>query len=95
LAIHRIRKFHLADFMDYFIISSFVRFRKPDEDIFRLALDLAQVRPEQALFIDDRLLFVEVAQGMGIHSIYHENLDKTCKAIEELGVSLPEACILR
>jgi putative hydrolase of the HAD superfamily len=95
LAIHRIRKFHLADFMDYFIISSFVRFRKPDEDIFRLALDLAQVWPEQALFIDDRLLFVEVAQGMGIHSVYHENLDKTCKAIEELGLALPEACILR
>jgi putative hydrolase of the HAD superfamily len=91
LAIYRIRKFQLADFMDFFIISSFVRFRKPDEDIFRLALDIAQVRPEQALYIDDRLLFVEVAQGLGIRSIYHEDLDKTCKSLDDVGLTLPES----
>jgi putative hydrolase of the HAD superfamily len=94
LAIHRIHEFHLADFMDFFIISSFVRFRKPDEDIFRLALDIAQVRPEQALYVDDRLLFVEVAQGMGIHSIHHEDLAKTCRSLEDLGLTLPESCVL-
>ena len=95
LALHRIRKFHLADFIDFFIISSFVRFRKPDEDIFRLALDIAQVRPEQAIYIDDRLLFVEVAQGMGIHSIHHEDLEKTCRSLEDLGMTVPESCVLR
>jgi putative hydrolase of the HAD superfamily len=95
LALHRIRKFHLADFIDFFIISSFVRFRKPDEDIFRLALDIAQVRPEQAIYIDDRLLFVEVAQGMGIHSIHHEDLEKTCRSLEDLGLTLPESGVLR
>jgi putative hydrolase of the HAD superfamily len=95
LALHRIRKFHLADFMDFFIISSFVRFRKPDEDIFRLALDIAQVRPEQAIYIDDRLLFVEVAQGMGIHSIHHEDLEKTCRSLEDLGLTVPESGVLR
>ncbi len=95
LAMHRIRTFHLADFMDFFIISSFVRFRKPDEDIFRLALDIAQVRPEQAIYIDDRLLFVEVAQGMGIHSIHHEDLEKTCRSLEDLGLVLPGSCVLR
>jgi putative hydrolase of the HAD superfamily len=103
LALHRIRKFHLVDFMDFFIIarngargvSSFVRFRKPDEDMFRLALDIAQVRPEQALYIDNRLLFVEVAQGMGIHSIHHEELEKTCRSLEDLGLALPESCVPR
>jgi putative hydrolase of the HAD superfamily len=95
LAVHRIRQFHLADFMDFFIISSFVRFRKPDEDIFRLALDIAQVLPEQAIYIDDRLLFVEVAHGMGIHSIHHEDLEKTCRSLENLGLVLPESCVPR
>jgi len=94
LAIHRIRRFHLVDFMDFFIISSFVRFRKPDEDIFRLALDIAQVQPEQAIYIDDRLLFVEVAQGMGIHSICHEDLEKTCRSLEDFGLTLPASCVL-
>jgi putative hydrolase of the HAD superfamily len=94
LAVNRIQKFHLKEFMDFFLISSFVRFRKPDEDIFRLALDIAQVRPEQTLYLDDRLLFVEVAQGMGIHSIYHENLETTGKALEDLGLALPASGVL-
>jgi putative hydrolase of the HAD superfamily len=75
--------------MDFFIISSFVRFRKPDEDIFRLALDIAQVSPEQAVFVDDRLMFAEVAQSLGIRSIYHEDLDKTLAALAQVGLQLP------
>jgi putative hydrolase of the HAD superfamily len=90
LATHRIGKFHLVDFMDFFIISSFVRFRKPDEDIFRLALDIAQVSPEQAVFIDDRLMFAEVAQSLGIRSIYHEDLDQTLAALDRVGLPLPQ-----
>ena len=31
----------------------------------RIALDIAQVRPEQVIYIDDRAMFVEVAQGLG------------------------------
>jgi putative hydrolase of the HAD superfamily len=89
LALHRIRTFHLGELMDFFVLSSFVRFRKPDEDIFRLALDIAQVPPERALYIDDRLMFAEVAQGLGIRSIYHESLDQTRAALAELGLQPP------
>ncbi|MGD0948176.1 MAG: HAD family hydrolase, partial [Candidatus Binatia bacterium] len=39
---HRIRKFKLDEFVDSFISSCFVHLRKPDADIFRLALDIAQ-----------------------------------------------------
>ena len=39
---HRIRTFKLDQLADAFISSCFVRMRKPDVDIFRLALDLAQ-----------------------------------------------------
>jgi len=89
LAVHRIHTFHLAEFMDFFLVSSFVHFRKPDEDIFRLALDIAQVPPERALYIDDRLLFAEVAQSLGIRSIHHESLDQTLAALAQLGLPLP------
>ncbi len=87
LAVHRIREFNLTEFIEIFILSSFVHFRKPDEDIYRLALDIAQATPERAVYIDDRLLFVEVARGLGLHSIYHENLDKTLMALEQLGLT--------
>ena len=40
---YRIRKFKLDGFVDFFISSCFVHVRKPDADIFRLALDIAQV----------------------------------------------------
>jgi hypothetical protein len=39
---YRIRKFKLDGFVDSFISSCFVHIRKPDADIFRLALDIAQ-----------------------------------------------------
>ena len=39
---YRIRKFKLDKFVDAFISSCFVHVRKPDADIFRLALDISQ-----------------------------------------------------
>jgi putative hydrolase of the HAD superfamily len=42
LNFHRIRKFKLDGFVDSFVSSCFVHLRKPDADIFRLALDIAQ-----------------------------------------------------
>ncbi len=91
LSVFRIRKFHLYDLIEFFISSSFVHYRKPDEDIYRLALDIAQVPPERAVYVDDRQMFVEVAQGLGIHSIYHKDMNRTRKALEEMGLGLPEA----
>jgi putative hydrolase of the HAD superfamily len=74
---YRIRKFALGEFVDFFISSSFVHFRKPDADIYRIALDMAQSAPEQVLYIEDRQLFVEVAQSLGLHAIRHVSPQQT------------------
>jgi putative hydrolase of the HAD superfamily len=74
---YRINKFKLDAFVDFFISSCFVHFRKPDEDIFRLALDVAHVPAHQVVYIDDRLMFVQVAEGLGIQGIHHENYEST------------------
>ena len=89
LAMYRIQKFHLTELIEFFITSSFVHFRKPDADIFRLALDIAQVPPQRAAYIEDRLMFVEVAQSLGIRSIHHKDLDETRRALENMGLRLP------
>ena len=91
LAIHRIREFHLIELIDFFITSSFVHFRKPDADIFRLALDIAQVPPERAVYVEDRLMFVEVAGDLGIRSIHHESLEKTVGVLANMGLETPAA----
>lgn len=54
LTVHRVRTFHLTELIDFFISSCFVHFRKPDEAIYRLALDIAQVPPQRTVYIGDR-----------------------------------------
>jgi putative hydrolase of the HAD superfamily len=90
LTVYRIRKFRLKEFMDFFISSCFVHFRKPDEDMYRIALDIAQVRPEKVAYIEDRPMFVEVARSLGIHGIVHKDHESTRAALAGLGLSLDE-----
>lgn len=80
----RIDKFQLDSFVDVFISSCFVHMRKPDADIYRLAIDLAHIRPENALYIDNTQMFVQIAELMGIKSILHTDLISTR---EKLSVS--------
>lgn len=84
LAIDRISKFNLASFVDFFIVSSFVHFRKPDADIYKLAIDVVQVPPSRIAYIDDRQLLVEIAKGFGIQGIHHEGVESTEAALNVL-----------
>lgn len=86
LTTYRVERFRLNEFIDFFVSSCFVHYRKPDADIYRLALDVSQARPDQVAYLDDRALFVEVAQELGIHSLLHQNYATTKKALEGLGV---------
>lgn len=83
---HRVRRFELHRLIDFFISSCFVHFRKPDEDIYRLALDTAQARPEQVVYIDDRQMFVEVARTLGIYGIHHQGREPTRAALAALNL---------
>ncbi len=88
LTVHRIQRFALHALVDFFISSCFVYCRKPDPEIYRIALDVAQVAPQQVAYVEDRELFVEVAQGMGICSVHHQAVESTRAALAELGLSL-------
>ena len=74
---YRIHKFKLDEFVDFFISSCFVHLRKPDNDMYRMALDIAQVPTEQVVYIDDQPMFVQIAEGLGIRSIHHMNYKST------------------
>jgi putative hydrolase of the HAD superfamily len=86
LTADRIRRFDLKEFVDIFVVSSYVHFRKPDEDIFRLALDVAQAEPEEVVYVDDRQMFVEVACRLGMREVWHRDLDRTQAAFAQLGL---------
>jgi putative hydrolase of the HAD superfamily len=88
---HRIQTFKLDSFVDFFISSCFVHFRKPDEDIFRMALDIAQVPVSQVLYIDDSLMFVQIAKSLGIHGIHHTDYKSTCAKLAAFGLEIGES----
>ena len=83
---YRIRQFRLAGFVDAFISSCFVHLRKPDADIFRLALDIAQAPARQIVYIENTPLFVQVAEGLGIRSILHTDYKSTSAKLASFGL---------
>jgi putative hydrolase of the HAD superfamily len=83
---HRIQAFDLGAFSDVFVISGSVHCRKPDPEIYRMALDLAQVPPEHVAYVEDRPLFVEAGARLGLHAIHHTGLETTRAALEALGL---------
>jgi putative hydrolase of the HAD superfamily len=85
---HRISTFKLVGFVDAFISSCFVRLRKPDTDIFKLALDIAQTPARQIVYIENTPLFVQIAEGIGIRSILHTDYKSTRAKLASLGLDI-------
>ncbi len=83
---HRIRKFMLDGYVDSFISSCFVHLRKPDADIFQLALDIAQAPAQQVVYIENTPMFVQIAEGLGIQSILHTDTKSTCAKLASFGL---------
>ena len=91
---YRIKKFNLHRFVDFFVSSCFVHLRKPDTDIFKLALDVAQIPLDQIIYIEDRLLFVQVAATFGIKGIQHIDYQTTKGQLEIYGLKLAEEPVI-
>jgi putative hydrolase of the HAD superfamily len=86
LTVYRIKKFDLTALIDFFVSSCFVHFRKPDADMYHIALDISQADPARSVYIDDRALFVEIAQSLGINGIHHTSFETTRQALKDLGL---------
>ena len=82
---YRIQEFELASFIDFFVSSTYVHIRKPDMDIYKLALDMTQVQPDEVIYIDDTAVFITLAESMGIKGICHINYETTCKKLQSFG----------
>jgi putative hydrolase of the HAD superfamily len=51
-----------------------------------MALDVAQVQPAQAVFIDNTPMFVQIAEGLGIQGILHTDCKSTQSKLSNLGL---------
>lgn len=87
LNLYRMDKFKLRDIFTLFVSSCFVGLRKPEEAIYRLALNITQKSPDECCFIDDRALNLECAAKLGMHTIHMENVDQLRSELKNLGVT--------
>ena len=85
---YRIEAFYLRrDFLVFFS-SCYVRSRKPEETIFRIALEVTQRPPEQCVFIDDRSLNLESPRKLGMNAIHYENPQQLRADLQKYGVEV-------
>ena len=84
---YRIEKGGLRGIFRVFVSSCFVGFRKPERDIYRLALEMTQIPAQECCFIDDRALNLECAAKLGMHTIEMQKLDQLREELAKLGVS--------
>ncbi|PYV83838.1 MAG: hydrolase [Acidobacteria bacterium] len=83
---YRIQKFELAEVFDVFVSSCFVGLRKPDERIYRLALNITQHLPEECVFIDDRPENLTGAEKVGIKTVLVKDAQQLRRDLQALGV---------
>lgn len=84
---YRIEKCRLRQIFRLFVSSCFVGFRKPERDIYRLALEMTQIPAEACCFVDDRALNLECAAKLGMHTLQMQGLEQLRDDLAKLGVS--------
>lgn len=82
------QRFPEAMIFDSLILSYEVGLMKPDPQIYQLALEAAQVLPQEAVFIDDLEENIRPAQQMGLNVILYRPETDLEKALLSLGINL-------
>ena len=84
---YRIEQFGLRKIFRLFISSCFVGFRKPERDMYRLALETTQIPAAECCFIDDRALNLEIAAKLGMQTIEMQQAEQLRADLSKLGVN--------
>jgi putative hydrolase of the HAD superfamily len=84
----RIEKFKLRELFQMFFSSCYLHARKPEEPIFKIALEVSQLKPETCVFIDDRPLNLESPQRLGMHVIHYQNAGQLAAELKALGIGI-------
>ncbi|HTP69030.1 MAG TPA: HAD-IA family hydrolase [Dongiaceae bacterium] len=85
---YRIEVFNLRKDFQAFFSSCYLHSRKPEEQIYRIALDVSQRSPERSVFIDDRPLNLENPRRLGMHVIQFQNAQQLRADLKALGIEV-------
>lgn len=73
-----------ADVFDSIVISAEVKVAKPAEKIYRIALDQLQVKPNEAVFVDDMPANIEACEKLGMKGIQFTDAESTLKQLKAI-----------
>jgi len=85
---YRIEVFSLRREFQAFFSSCYLNARKPEETIYRIALDVTQRPPENSVFIDDRAINLENPRRLGMQVVHHQNARQLRTDLKALGVEV-------
>ncbi len=79
---YRIKAFNLHDLFDGFFSSCYLKMRKPDPGIYKTAMEIAQVKPNECLYFDDRPMLIHAAKKLGMNTILHQDFETSKNILE-------------
>lgn len=82
------QKCEFIKYFDELILSHEVHLTKPDHEIFKVAIEKANCKPREILYIDDGLNNVKSARELAINGINFKEVQTLIKDLKELGISL-------
>jgi putative hydrolase of the HAD superfamily len=85
---YRIEAFQLRHDFQVFFTSCYLNARKPEEAIYRIALQVTQRAPESCVFIDDRALNLENPRRLGMNVVHHQNAPQLRQELQTLGIAV-------
>ena len=63
-----------------------VGFRKPEKEIYEIAMQRANTKPQECLFIDDLLENIQAAKQIGIEGIHFRSSEQLKQDLVHLGI---------
>ena len=83
---YRIKTYELHKLFDSFVSSCYVGMRKPDPLMYKMAGDISFTPYKNAVYVDDRIIYTEFAQKLGIPSLHYKGIDSAKKYFDKSGL---------
>lgn len=81
-----LKKYPMQELFDYLFFSCDIGMRKPDAEIYNFALEKMNIKPHEAVFIDDYKKNVDIANSLGINSIHFTSAADLRERLKELKI---------
>lgn len=81
----KVRKFS-SIFHPYIFLSFKLGYGKPSRKVFHLALKKLNFKPEEVIFVDDRIKHIKSAERIGIIGIHFSSFKKLIKDLRKYGM---------